>query len=117
MRVGTPYVGSNRNYNLQIARNQIRDNGGTNLAGGIGLFTGSDGYQITGNAICGNFSAEYGGAISAFGYHANRRRNQRWRDHQEPDLVQLLLRRGRRHHDRRRTAGRRHHSSPRDPDR
>ena len=54
-----------------LARNQIRDNGGTNLAGGIGLFSGSDGYQITGNAICGNFSAEYGGAISAFGYNAN----------------------------------------------
>ncbi|SDP46706.1 IPT/TIG domain-containing protein [Nakamurella panacisegetis] len=71
VRVGTPYVGSNRNYNLLLARNQIRDNGGTNLAGGIGLFSGSDGYQITGNAICGNFSAEYGGAISAFGYNSN----------------------------------------------
>ncbi len=71
VRLGTPYVGSNRNYNFTLARNQIRDNGGTNLAGGIGLFTGSDGYQITGNAICGNHSAEYGGAISAFGYNAN----------------------------------------------
>jgi hypothetical protein len=71
VRVGTPYVGSNRNYNLYLANNQIRDNGGTNLAGGIGLFTGSDGYQITNNAICGNFSAEYGGAISAFGYNTN----------------------------------------------
>ncbi|MEO9240501.1 MAG: IPT/TIG domain-containing protein [Jatrophihabitantaceae bacterium] len=71
IRVGTPYVGTNRNYNLTVANNQIRDNGGTNLAGGIGLFTGSDGYAITHNAICGNFSAEYGGAISAFGYNAN----------------------------------------------
>ncbi|MET3805069.1 hypothetical protein ABIB25_002069 [Nakamurella sp. UYEF19] len=71
VRLGTPYVGNNRNYNFVLARNQIRDNGGTNLAGGIGLFTGSDGYQITGNAICGNFSAEYGGAISAFGYNDN----------------------------------------------
>ncbi len=70
IRVGTPYVGDNRNYDLNVARNQIRDNGGTNLAGGIGLFKGSDGYQVTDNAICGNFSAEYGGAISAFGYQA-----------------------------------------------
>jgi len=70
VRVGTPYVGNNRNFDLLLARNQIRDNGGTNLAGGVGLFSGSDGYQITGNAICGNFSAEYGGAISAFGYNA-----------------------------------------------
>ena len=71
VRVGTPYVGDNHNYNLVLARNQIRDNGGTNLAGAIGLFTGSDGYQIDSNAICGNFSAEYGGAISAFGYNAH----------------------------------------------
>jgi hypothetical protein len=71
VRVGTPYVGDNRNYDLNLSSNQIRDNGGTNLAGGVGLFTGSDGYRIDHNAICGNFSAEYGGAISAFGYQEN----------------------------------------------
>ncbi|HUX71693.1 MAG TPA: IPT/TIG domain-containing protein, partial [Cellulomonadaceae bacterium] len=71
VRVGTPYVGNNGNYGFTLARNQIRDNGGTNLAGGVGLFTGSDGYQVTGNAICGNFSAEYGGAVSAFGYQVH----------------------------------------------
>ncbi|WP_344115017.1 hypothetical protein [Kribbella alba] len=71
IRIGTPYVGNNQNYGAVIARNQIRDNGGTNLAGGIGLFTGSDGYQVDDNAICGNHSAEYGGAVSAFGYMAN----------------------------------------------
>jgi hypothetical protein len=70
IRVGTPYVANNRNYNLTLANNQIRDNGGTNLAGGVGIFNDSDGYQITSNAICGNFSAEYGGAVSAFGYNA-----------------------------------------------
>ena len=47
------------------------NNGGTNLAGGIGLFTGSDGYKVQHNAICGNFSAEYGGAMTAFGYMSN----------------------------------------------
>jgi hypothetical protein len=72
VRVGTPYTGDNHNYDLVLSRNQIRDNGGTNLAGAIGLFTGSDGYRVTDNAICGNHSAEYGGAISAFGYNANR---------------------------------------------
>ncbi len=70
VRVGTPYVNNNRNINFLLANNQIRDNGGTNLAGGVGLFAGSDGYQVTGNAICGNHSAEYGGAVSAFGYQA-----------------------------------------------
>ncbi len=68
IRVGTPYVGDNANYGIAISRNQIRDNGGTNLAGGIGLFTGSNGYTVDNNAICGNHSSEYGGAVSAFGY-------------------------------------------------
>ena len=70
IRVGTPYVGNNHNDNLVVAHNQIRDNGGTNLAGGIGLFTGSNNYLVDANAICGNHSAEYGGAVSAFGYNA-----------------------------------------------
>ncbi|MDT7545382.1 MAG: large repetitive protein [Actinomycetota bacterium] len=76
VRVGTPYVANNRNYGTVISNNQIRDNGGTNLAGGIGLFAGSDGYKVTNNAICGNFSAEYGGAISAFGYQVHAGSNQ-----------------------------------------
>ena len=70
VRVGTPYVGNNHNDNLVLAHNQIRDNGGTNLAGAIGLFTGSNNYLVDGNAICGNHSSEYGGAVSAFGYNA-----------------------------------------------
>jgi len=69
VRVGTPYVGDNHNDNLVLAHNQIRDNGGTNLAGGVGLFTGSNNYLVDSNAICGNHSAEYGGAVSAFGYN------------------------------------------------
>ncbi len=68
IRVGTPYVGNNHNYGIVIAHNQVRDNGGTNLAGGIGLFTGSNGYLVDANAVCGNHSSEYGGGISAFGY-------------------------------------------------
>ena len=70
VRVGTPYVGDNNNDNLVLAHNQIRDNGGTNLAGGVGLFTGSNNYLVDANAICGNHSAEYGGAVSAFGYNS-----------------------------------------------
>ncbi|HEV7897257.1 MAG TPA: hypothetical protein VGP31_05380 [Planosporangium sp.] len=66
VRVGTPYTNTH-NENVKIARNQIRDNGGTNLAGGIGIFTGSNGYSVDHNSICGNFSAEYGGGISHYG--------------------------------------------------
>jgi hypothetical protein len=71
VRVGTPYRSDNDNTGFVLSRNQIRDNGGTNLAGGIGIFAGSAGYQVTRNAICGNFSAEYGGALSAFGWQTN----------------------------------------------
>ncbi len=67
LRVGTPYVGDNHNDNLRVAHNRIIANGGTNLAGAIGLFTGTNGYRIDHNDICGNFSAEYGGGISHFG--------------------------------------------------
>jgi len=69
IRIGTPNVSTdvNNNHNVRIANNRIFANGGTNLAGAIGLFGGSDNYEVAKNDICGNFSAEYGGGISAFG--------------------------------------------------
>ena len=42
-------------------------NGGSNLAGGVGLFDGTNGYEVDHNDICGNFSAEYGGGLSHYG--------------------------------------------------
>jgi hypothetical protein len=71
VRVGTPYVTTIRNRNLTISHNQIRDNGGTNLAGGIGLFDGTENYSVDHNDLCGNFSAEYGGGISHYGRSNN----------------------------------------------
>jgi uncharacterized repeat protein (TIGR01451 family) len=71
IRIGTPDLPAstpNHNENVVIAYNRVVNNAGTNLAGGIGLFNGSDAYQVKGNDICGNFSAEYGGGISALGY-------------------------------------------------
>jgi hypothetical protein len=70
IRVGTPYANTNNQY-VTVSRNDIRDNGGTNLAGAIGVFTGSNGYSIDHNYLCGNFSAEYGGGISHFGLSPN----------------------------------------------
>jgi hypothetical protein len=70
IRVGTPYAGNAHNDRIRIRNNQIRDNGGTNLAGGVGLFDGSNGYEVDSNALCGNFSAEYGGGLSHFGLNA-----------------------------------------------
>ncbi len=71
IRIGTPDLpdngGDNNNDRLRIANNRIVANGGTNLAGALGLFAGADNYVVTANDFCGNFSAEYGGAISHYG--------------------------------------------------
>ncbi|MCB0113328.1 MAG: hypothetical protein KDD84_04550, partial [Caldilineaceae bacterium] len=75
LRIGTPNLPApgtnNHNENVVIAHNRVLANGGTNLAGGIGLFAGADNYQVAHNDICGNFSAEYGGGISVYGYSPN----------------------------------------------
>jgi hypothetical protein len=60
-------VGDSHNDNIRIANNQIVSNGGSNLAGAIGLFAGTTNYEVTENDLCGNASTEYGGAISHFG--------------------------------------------------
>ena len=75
IRIGTPDLPApdtdNQNDSVRIANNRIIANAGTNLAGGIGLFTGADDYEIARNDICGNFSAEYGGGISVVGLQKN----------------------------------------------
>jgi hypothetical protein len=71
IRLGTPDMlepyKDHQNDNVVIAHNRIMGNGGTNLAGAIGLFAGAENYTIMRNDICGNFSAEYGGGISHYG--------------------------------------------------
>jgi hypothetical protein len=77
IRVGTPNLPApdtnQHNENLRIANNRLVANAGTNLAGGIGIFAGTDGYEIAGNDLCANFSAEYGGGISVYGLSPNGR--------------------------------------------
>jgi hypothetical protein len=75
IRIGTPDLPApnNHNENVRIANNRIIHNAGTNLAGGVGLYEGSDGYEVAGNDLCGNFSAEYGGAMSVYGLSPNGR--------------------------------------------
>jgi uncharacterized repeat protein (TIGR01451 family) len=75
IRFGTPnLIGVDSNEgtsqhvdNALIANNRIVSNAGTNLAGGIALFAGTDNYEVRNNDICGNFSAEYGGGITQYG--------------------------------------------------
>ncbi len=76
VRVGSPDLGlsaadqDNHDERLNVANNRFVANGGTNLAGALGIFAGADLYKVTGNDFCGNFSAEYGGAISHYGASA-----------------------------------------------
>ncbi|MGC4001471.1 MAG: hypothetical protein QM767_30040 [Anaeromyxobacter sp.] len=72
IRLGTPNLPapltSNRNELVRILNNRIVANGGTNLAGGVGIFAGADGFELAHNDICGNSSAEYGGGLTVYGY-------------------------------------------------
>jgi hypothetical protein len=71
IRLGTPLVGNNNLNAVHVAYNRILNNGGTNLAGALGIFSGAAGYEVNNNDFCGNFSAEYGGGISHFGLSGN----------------------------------------------
>ena len=86
IRIGTPDLPApdtdQHNEDVRIANNRIIANAGTNLAGGIGLFAGSDGYEVARNDICGNFSLEYGGGISVYGLQPERQ------DPPQPHLLQ-----------------------------
>ncbi|RFO95084.1 hypothetical protein DIC66_20215 [Rhodoferax lacus] len=61
------------NNNVLIDHNWVSQNGASEIAsgdgggGGITLGTGSNGYQVTNNYICGNFSMSDGGGISHVG--------------------------------------------------
>ena len=59
---------NSENDNVRIHHNRLLNNGGISLAGAIGLFNGTESYEIDNNVICGNYSAEYGGGISNYGY-------------------------------------------------
>ncbi len=75
IRFGTPDLQgadtNQHNEDARIAHNRIVANAGTNLAGAVGMFAGSDRYQIDHNDICGNFSLEYGGGVSVYGRSPN----------------------------------------------
>jgi len=78
--LGQPYVtnpdaGNTRNNEndfVRIHHNRILNNGGVSLAGALALFNGAENFRIDHNVICGNYSAEYGGGISNYGYNSGR---------------------------------------------
>ena len=63
---GSTDVGSH-NFNVKILRNRVLGSGGLTRAGGIGIFNGSNNYEIANSIFCANFGVEYGGGISHWG--------------------------------------------------
>lgn len=61
-----PFCGSG-NEAIRIHSNQITKNSGIFGAGGIAIHNGADGYEVSGNLICGNFSMNNGGGIGHYG--------------------------------------------------
>jgi hypothetical protein len=68
--LGQPYYNAH-NSNAAIRNNRIMGNGGIARSGGIGIFNGSDSYDIQRNVICSNFGVEYGAGVSHWGYSPN----------------------------------------------
>ncbi len=59
---GGTYIANNTG--MVIRDNRILQNGGTSLAGGVGILGDGNEYRFIDNNVCGNFSAEYGGGLS-----------------------------------------------------
>jgi parallel beta-helix repeat protein len=67
LAVGGAYTDAH-NDGVAILRNRVALNGGASgVAGGIALCTGSDGYVVRENQVCGNFSNGHGGGIGHAG--------------------------------------------------
>ena len=64
---GLVYTDADNDF-VAIHNNMVTLNGGQGGAGGgVSLCTGADGYQVTGNWICGNFNLSDGGGIGHLG--------------------------------------------------
>ncbi len=58
-----------QNDGLRIHHNHVAQNGGLFEAGaGIGLYTGTDGYLVNRNFVCGNFAGGNGAGIAHYGF-------------------------------------------------
>jgi hypothetical protein len=65
--VGQPFAHGSHNYNVRVANDRLIGNGGLTTSGGLGIFYGSNNYDVSGNVICSNFSVNYGAGLSHIG--------------------------------------------------
>ncbi|MEZ0448692.1 SdrD B-like domain-containing protein [Cellulomonas sp. ICMP 17802] len=69
--VGQPYAPTSHNYNVRMAYDRFLGNGGLTQAGGVGIFDGSNNYELANSIVCSNFSVNYGAGVSHIGLSPN----------------------------------------------
>ncbi len=69
--LGQPFARNSHNYNVRMANDRLIGNGGLTTSGGIGIFYGSNNYEVANSIVCSNFSVEYGAGISHIGLSPN----------------------------------------------
>ena len=69
--LGQTFARNSHNFNVRMDRNRMIGNGGLTTSGGIGIFYGSDNYEVANSVLCSNFSVEYGAGISHIGLSPN----------------------------------------------
>jgi hypothetical protein len=65
--LGQPYAHGNHNFNVRVAYDRLIGNGGLTRSGGVGIFYGSNNYDLHNNIVCSNFGVEYGAGVSHWG--------------------------------------------------
>jgi hypothetical protein len=65
--LGQPFVHGSHNYNVRVANSRLIGNGGLTTSGGLGIFYGSNNYDVANNIMCSNFSVNYGAGLSHIG--------------------------------------------------
>jgi hypothetical protein len=68
--IGQPYA-DQQNTGVTIAYDRLIGNGALARAGGIGIFTGSDNYEVANSVLCSNYGVEYGAGVSHWGRSPN----------------------------------------------
>lgn len=69
--LGQPYAHANTNNKVRMLNDRILGNGGIVRSGGIGIFYGSDNYEVARSILCSNYGVEYGSGISHWGLSPN----------------------------------------------
>jgi hypothetical protein len=64
--IGQPYA-DQQNTGVAMAYDRLIGNGALARAGGIGIFTGSNNYELANSVMCSNYAVEYGAGVSHWG--------------------------------------------------